>query len=127
MFKELIVSIVIIVSIVSLDMFTQNFTEKTVDEISNKLESLKQIILDENIEEIKKQAEEINEVWEEKNEKLAYFIEHDELEKVSNSITEMKSHIDTETFTDAIAELEEGIFVLKHIEERNALSLKNIF
>ena len=108
-------------------MFTQNFTEKTVDEISDKLESLKQIILGENIEEMNKQAEEINRVWEQKNEKLAYFIEHDELEKVSNSITEMKSHIDTETFTDAIAELEEGIFVLKHIEERNALSLKNIF
>ena len=115
-------------------MFTQNFTEKTVDEISDKLESLKQIILGENIEEMNKQAEEmnkqaeeINKVWEQKNEKLAYFIEHDELEKVSNSITEMKSHIDTETFTDAIAELEEGIFVLKHIEERNALSLKNIF
>ena len=62
-----------------------------------------------------------------KKAELSYFIEHDELEKVSNAIIEMKSHIETETFTDAIAELEEGIFVLKHIQERNALDLKNIF
>ena len=76
---------------------------------------------------MQKQAEIINNNWETKNEKLAYFIEHDELEKASNAIVEMKSHIETETYTDAIAELEEGIFVLQHIQERNSFDLKNIF
>ena len=78
-------------------------------------------------EQMNEKAENINNNWEEKNEKLAYFIEHDELEKVSNAIVEMKSHIETETYTDAIAELEEGIFVLQHIQERNSFDLKNIF
>ena len=127
MLKELIICIVIVVSIISLDVSTQNFTEETVKEITDDFAVLKQSILNGNVEEMKKRAADINNKWEGKNEKLAYFIEHDELEKVSNSIIEMKSHIETETFTDAIAELEEGIFVLKHIQERNALALKNIF
>ena len=127
MLKELIICIIIVVSIISLDIYTQNFTEQTVEEITGNFEVLKQSILNGNVEEMKKQANDINNKWEGKNEKLAYFIEHDELEKVSNSIIEMKSHIETETFTDAIAELEEGIFVLQHIQERNELALKNIF
>ena len=127
MLKELIICIIIVVSIISLDVVTQNFTEQTIGEITGDFEVLKKTILNGNIEEMKKQADGINNKLEGKNEKLAYFIEHDELEKVSNAIIEMKSHIETETFSDAIAELEEGIFVLKHIEERNALDLKNIF
>lgn len=127
MLKELIICIVLVVSIVSLDIYTQNFTEKTVSEITADYNSLKQTILSEDKEQMQNKAENIDKNWEEKNEKLAYFIEHDELEKVSNSIVEMKSHIETETFTDAIAELEEGIFVLQHIQERNAFNLKNIF
>ena len=127
MLKELIICIVIVVTIVALDITTQNFTEKTVGEISDNLKSLKLTILNGNSEEMKKEADNIHKDWEEKNEKLAFFIEHDELEKVSNAIIEMKSHIETETFSDAIAELQEGIFVLKHIEERNALDMKNIF
>ena len=34
MLKELIICIVIVVSIISLDIYTQNFTEKTVHEIT---------------------------------------------------------------------------------------------
>ena len=127
MLKEIIICIIIIASIISLDVFTQNFTEKTVSEISEDLNSLKQIILNENIEKMKKKANNIYNNWEDKNGKLAYFIEHDELEKVSNCLVETKSYIETKNYTDAIAELEEGIFVLKHIQEKNAFNLKNIF
>ena len=127
MLKELIICIIIVVSIISLDVSTQNFAEETVKEITDDFVVLKQTIFNGNKEEMTKQADNIYSNWEKKNEKLAYFIEHDELEKVSNAVVEMKSHIETETYTDAIAELEEGIFVLKHIQERNKLDLKNIF
>ena len=127
MFKEMIICIGIIVIIVTLDVFTQNFTEKTVSEITEKFKSLKQSILNEDMVQMQKQVDNITDNWDNKNEQLAYFIEHDELEKVSNSIVEMKSYIETESYSDAIAEIEEGIFVLEHIQERNSLSLKNIF
>ena len=127
MLKELIICIVIIVSIISLDIYTQNLTENTVNEITESFKSIKESIMSNDKEQMNEKAENINNNWEEKNEKLAYFIEHDELEKVSNAIVEMKSHIETETYTDAIAELEEGIFVLQHIQERNSFDLKNIF
>ena len=38
MYKELVICIVIIVSIFSLDMFTQGYTNRSVEEISKKIE-----------------------------------------------------------------------------------------
>ena len=41
MLKELIICIVIIVSIISLDIYTQNLTENTVNEITESFKSIK--------------------------------------------------------------------------------------
>lgn len=59
--------------------------------------------------------------------KLAYYIEHDELEKVDTAIVTMKSYIKTNDYSLAIAELEEGKFVLEHIKDKNSFNLQNIF
>ena len=59
--------------------------------------------------------------------KLAYYIEHDELEKVDTAIITMKSYIETEDYSSAVAELDEGKFVLEHIQKKNAFNLQNVF
>ena len=41
MFKEIMISIIIIVSIISLDIVTQNYTKQSIQETSGKLISLK--------------------------------------------------------------------------------------
>ena len=59
--------------------------------------------------------------------KLAYYIEHDELEKVDTNLIGLKSYIETEEESDAVSELEKSVFVLKHIEDKTRMNLKNIF
>ena len=69
----------------------------------------------------------IEKKWNEVHEKLAYYIEHDELEKVENNFTACKSLADTGEFNQAICELEKMKFVLEHITDKYSFNWVNIF
>ena len=127
MIKEILICIIIVTGIIGLELFTQNFTEKTVKEITASFSKIGNEIVKQNIEQIKIELENISKKWEEKQKMLAYYIEHDELEKVHTAIVTMKSYIKTNDFSSAMAELEEGKFVIEHIKEKNSFNLQNIF
>lgn len=126
MFKEIIISIIIVISILTLDIVTQNYTKETVQQTNAMLNNLKESI--KNGEDgIYNNVEEIFKSWEERQEKMAYFIEHDELEKVETNLTNIKSYIEEEEMDMAIGNIDEAKFILNHIKEKNAFNLKNIF
>ena len=127
MIKETVICIIIVIGIIGLELLTQNFTEKTVKEIRETFSKIENEIVKQNIEQIKIELENISNKWEEKKKRLAYYIEHDELEKVHTAIVIMKSYIKTNDFSSAMAELEEGKFVIEHIKEKNSFNLQNIF
>lgn len=127
MIKETVICIIIVIGIIGLELLTQNFTEKTVKEIRETFSKIENEIVKQNIEQIKIELENISNKWEEKKKRLAYYIEHDELEKVHTAIVTMKSYIKTNDFSSAMAELEEGKFVIEHIKEKNSFNLQNIF
>ena len=126
MFKEIVISIIIIISIIALDFVTQNYTKESMEQTSAMLSELKQQIKS-NESKISNSIEEIYKNWEEKREKLAYFIEHDELEKVETNLTNIKSFIEEDDHDMAISNIEETKFILEHIKEKNAFNLENIF
>lgn len=126
MLKEIIISIIIVLSIIGLDILTQNYTKETVKNTSEKLSNLKEKI-NNNEENILKDIEKIYANWEERREKLAYFIEHDELEKVEKNLTNIKSFIEEDELIMAISGVDEAKYILEHIKEKNALELENIF
>ena len=127
MIKEILICIIIVTGIIGLELFTQNFTEKTVKEITGGFSKIESEIVKQNIEQINIEIDKISDKWEEKQKRLAYYIEHDELEKVHTAIVTMKSYIKTNDFSSAMAELEEGKFVIEHIKEKNSFNLQNIF
>lgn len=127
MYKELVICIVIIVSIFSLDMFTQGYTNRAVEEISKKIEELEQNITREDKEIVDAQLNNINHRWEMMHKKLAYYIEHNEIEKVDTAFVNMESYIKSEEYASAKAQLEEGKFILKHIKQKYSFNLQNIF
>ena len=80
--------------------------------------------------EIEKASEKIKELEEKINKshtKLAYYIEHDELEKVETNFTEGKSLVKTGNYDVAQGDFEKMIFVLDHIADKYSFSLENIF
>ncbi len=79
------------------------------------------------IRRIKKRCHRSGRKWERRHDKLAYFIEHDELEKVKTDLTALNSFIETKEYAEAISELDKCVFVLKHIEDKYAFNLQNVF
>lgn len=127
MLKEAVICIVIIIGIVGLEIYTQNFTKESVNEITSIFSKIKENIKKQDKEQINNETKNIRNKWEYVQSKLAFYIEHDELEKVHTAIVTMQSYIETDNYSDAMAELEEGKFVLEHIQEKNSFNLQNIF
>lgn len=127
MYKETIICIFIIILIIGLDIITQNYTKKSTIEITDCLSELKDEIENENLENAKLKIEELDNKWENRRDKLAYYIEHDELEKVDTAIVQVKSFVENDDIPSAMSELETGKFVLEHIERKYKFNLQNIF
>lgn len=126
--KEIIISLIIIISITIGNKITQNYTKYSVEETSNLLISLKEdIVSSENSENIQNKINNIHNQWDEKHNKLAYYIEHDELEKVETNLTALKSYVEMGEETESVNKVDETIYILRHIEEKNKFNLENIF
>lgn len=65
--------------------------------------------------------------WKEKTERLALFVEHNELEKVTNDIALIEINFETDETEDILENIADLKFMLEHIEEKNQLKWKNIF
>ena len=127
MYKESIICIFIIILIIGLDIITQNYTKKSTIEITDCLSKLKDEIENGNLENAKLKIEELDNKWDYRHNKLAYYIEHDELEKVDTAIVSAKSYIQTEDYSSAASELDVGKFVLEHIQKKYKFNLVNVF
>ena len=129
MYKEWIICIIVILLVVITNIITQNYTENSVEFMNGKLEVLKEELLKEELEKknVQNQMEDVMNKWKEKYEKLAFFIEHDELEKVETGLTSLKANIEVEQYEECIPDLEKSIFILNHIKEKFKFNIKNIF
>lgn len=129
MYKELIIIIIIIALVIVGNIITQNNTNKLVEAINDELKIFRMEISKQTIskKEIEEHIEKINNTWEEKFEKLAYYIEHDELEKASSELTKLKADVETENYDFAIENLDNCVFILEHIKDKSALKIVNIF
>ncbi len=128
MTKECIICIIIIIIIISLNIITQNYTKQSVEQINEDLEELKgKLEENSNKKEIQENIESIMEEWKKKFNILAYFIEHDELEKAETELTGLKANIEVEEYEQAVTELEKAEFILNHIKDKFKLEIKNVF
>lgn len=128
-YKEIIICIVVIVLVITLNIWTENYTKESIAKMSDRLETLKQAMNEEerNKENIESQINNILDDWNNRYQKLAYYIEHDELEKVKTELVSLKANIDVEEYEQGIPDLDKCVFILDHIKEKSALQIKNIF
>lgn len=127
--KEIIICIVIVILVIIGNIITQNYTNKSVDKTSKQLQELREEIIkkDVNLDYANEKIKNICTVWGEQHEKLAFYIEHDELEKVKTSITGLKGYIEVEEYSQAVPELDKTAFILEHIQNKTIINFKNIF
>lgn len=127
MYKELIIIIVAITLVVSLDIVTNNYTKETVEIMRGKLSILREYIFEENKEKSDLQIPDIEKEWDERYKILAFYLEHDELEKVNTELTSIKAFLDMEEYSECMNSLDKCVFILEHIQEKEETSLKSVF
>lgn len=127
--KEAIICVFIITLIVVGNIITQNYTKECVSQINEKLDVLKEASLEESADanKINDKMSEVEKKWNEKKERLSYYIEHDELEKVETQIFNMRGLYEIEQYEEIVPELEKCVYILEHIKDKTTLNVKNIF
>ncbi|MBR3249884.1 MAG: DUF4363 family protein [Clostridia bacterium] len=127
MLKEIIISITVVISILLLNWYLQDYTKKSTLEINSQLEELKNKLKDKDEKSIEENIKQVKENWSKQYSILAMFIEHDELEKVETDLVNIDGYIEIKDYDKGINEVNKSIFSLNHIAEKYDFSLINIF
>lgn len=129
MWKETIIISIIIVAILLGNLATRGYTQKSVEEMNQDLEALRIEMgkKEKNEGTLSKEIEETFHKWTDFNEELSYYIEHDELEKVQTELVSVKANIETKEYENGIESIDKAKYLLEHIQEKEALNIKNIF
>ena len=131
--KEIIIVIIIVAIIFLINGICQSYTSKSVEEIINNLDKIEQIAEslnngeDEQKEKLIDEIQILKENWQDINYKMSFYIEHDELEKVNSAIVKFESSMEIEEYSDAIPELENCKYILRHIKDKQAVRAINFF
>ena len=129
MYKEIVVCILVVILIISMDLLSNNYTKKVFFSINDSLENLRNEMLKDN-KDTNKINEGINKVEQEWNKKLnllSCYIEHNELEKVARQLTLIKGNIDVGEYNQAIPQLDDCVYVINHIKDKESLIIRNLF
>ena len=148
--KEEIATLVIIGIILIIDLITLFYTKKCIAKISDDLTNLENMAVEsikaennDNSEnngsnsegyeskkieskELKQKSEDIYKEWLGMNDTLTFYIEHDELEKVNVQLERIIANFNVDSTEDAVPEIKEAVYILRHIEKKQRLTLKNI-
>lgn len=113
--------------IIILEILVQNFMNKTIYMFQGKIDELKTVLLEGNYEESKNKSEALKDKWKEYEDKYGYFMDHDEIEKVTNKVTVINENSKNKEYKLALEDSIEAKYILEHIQDKLKFKLSNIF
>lgn len=119
--------IFIMIFVVILDLLLYFRTDKLIENTQNDLSRLEKVIAEKNASNIAKEANYLISNWKKRENILSYFIEHEEVEKVSLKIAVIEENSKNEEYNVALEDIAETKYLLEHIQDKYNLTLKNIF
>jgi len=122
--KEYVILFLIILFVVSIEIITDNITHKSISDVKDRISDIEKSL---QTDEAKEKIGELCDSWKSEEDKLAFYIEHNELEKVGILVDNVKSNIENDNMEDVTQEIDEIKFLLEHIKQKQKLELKNIF
>lgn len=129
MYKEIIVCILVVILIFSMDLLSNNYTKKVFFSINDSLGNLRNEMLkeDKDVNKINDKITKVEQEWNSKLNLLSCYIEHNELEKVARQLTLIKGNIDVEEYNQAVPQLDDCVYVINHIKDKESLLIRNLF
>ena len=128
--KEEVITIIIMGIIIAIDIITQKNLDKYVDLTSRSLSDIKEkVIQNEQVsdEELEQDTQRTYNEWKERCNELSYFIEHEGMKEVNLNLEKAKIQFKMGEKEEAVAEINEGIYKLNYIKNKQKLNLSNIF
>lgn len=127
--KEFTIIFIILIIIIGGAIYTNNYLNNSSQKMVSMLKDLKQKVENEanDIEELKTEVEKVYGEWENTEKKWAFVVLHSELDLIETSFVKMKAQIEEGELNKSMEEIETGIFLVDHINEKEKLCLKNIF
>lgn len=122
--KEYVIIFLIIVFVVSIEIITDSITYKSISDINDRIKKVEQSV---ETDEAKTKINDLYSSWKKECDRLSFYMEHDELEKVGVLVDNVKSDIENENTEDVRQELDEIKFLLDHVKDKQKLQLKSIF
>lgn len=125
--KEYLIIVIILLFVFYVEHLTSKNLGEAVHWMRDGIHSIESQIKEGKESQAQQEFYDLEQKWKEKSEKLALFVEHNELEKVSNDIVLIESNFETDETDKVLENIAELKFMLEHIEEKNQFKLKNIF
>ena len=102
--KEYVILFFIIVFVIFIEIITDNITHKSISDINKTIEELELSLESEDAGE---KVKNLCDSWKKEEDKLAFYMEHDELEKVGVLVDNIKSDI----ANDSMDEINEKVYI----------------
>ena len=122
--KEYVILFFIIVFVIFIEIITDNITHKSISDINKTIEELELSLESEDAGE---KVKNLCDSWKKEEDKLAFYMGHDELEKVGVLVDNIKSDIANDSMDEINEKVDEIKFLLEHVKNKQKIELKNIF
>ncbi len=116
----------LIALIVSLGYGSYHLLQKGAADLLLPVERIKESVLREDWESAEKHFRETVNTWQTENKYWPILINHQEMDNIEECLNSLKSHLHYKSSNEAVVELYNLIFYIKHIPEKESLNLKNI-
>ncbi len=124
--RLLVSLLVILASIVGLSFWTNDSLQSSTEHLSEQIDMVQADIQDEQWETAARQTADIEKYWTKSARWWPVFLDHQEMDNIEFSLSKVKAYVNSRDTALALGQLEELKLMLKHIPEKEALTIKNI-
>ena len=124
--KQLILSIIIVVVILSLGVFTIKTIGKEAENLNTLLIEIENSVYDDNWAEANIVSESIEELWDKYKKEWLMLIDHLEIDNLSSKLAELRAYITSSNKDETLAKVAALKILVKHIPEKESFIIQII-
>lgn len=127
MIRDLSIIAFIISAVIIGHVYVQNSIKEGSGETVEKLESIKSQVQMNDLQNAKTSTESLYDDWRKKSDNWSIIADHQEIDNIEKSILNIKSSINSEDLDQIIPKIDESIYLISLIEDKERIKIKNIF
>ncbi len=129
MYKEVVITIVIVILVFIGDFFSQRYTKETTEYMNGRLDELRTQILkgEKDNNQVEDMISNIRKEWEEKQDVMEYFLDHKELDEVRTQLNEIGAYAEIDKSDETIPYIDNCKGLLDSIRGKVVFEFKKIF